>query len=448
MVKKNKLLLLGLLTVFVLLFLYTGYSSALEVNPDYYPDIPFVKKITESSELPDFVAYFFGLGVYLAGILAVISLAIGGIRLITSAGNPGAAGDAKERIIGAVLGLVLTVSSIIILRTINPVFIEPTLTPPGEGIGVFYTNGYENVSAPDSVSDTSNVPNGFNNLLYKCSEKGPGGGPTLLVWKFPEKNFGGYKNTSVEKVLCGGGTELDGTLSFKWSFETPGVYYFIKEGCTGFMSKANFESSRQIEEPFRSEMRSVQIINDTVNNINYGAVLHKEINLRGDCSLPFDIPTGKERGCLNKTLFPASSVDIFVSNRDNPGTSGNGLVFYSRDFGYKTGANAGYFELTQKDIKDGWIGKPNQIDFSNSYNYVNVPEGEKTLCTYFTENVKQCGGSIKIQGNYLVALYAKQLQSQNLYCQVFFKDVANLKEEEVTAVQGRELELIHIIPIK
>ena len=180
----------------------------------------------------------------------------------------------------------------------------------------------------------------------------------------------------------------------------------------------------------------------TKNNFKYGAVLHKEINFRGDCSVIVEAHQ-KKRSCFDFNS-PSSSIDIFRFNKDNPETSGDGIVFYNKPFGYKTGANAGYYELTPQAIRNTWSNKPNKIDFSDSYNYVDVPIGEKQLCGTFED----CPGSIKIQGNYLTILYAKQPQSQYPYCQVFYEDVPNLKEEEVIAVEGRELEFITIIPIK
>ena len=84
MSKQNKLLFFFFF--FSLVFFYSNFSSALEVL--IYPPIPLAPAITESSKLPDFIVYFFALGIYLGGALAVISLAIGGIQLIFSSVSP------------------------------------------------------------------------------------------------------------------------------------------------------------------------------------------------------------------------------------------------------------------------------------------------------------------------------------------------------------------------
>ena len=436
MIKKHKYLLLFFSLVFTL-FLNVKFAYALEIQ---YPRIPFLPIIEQGSKLPVFISYFFGLGIYLAGALAVVSLAIGGVQFIFSGVSPESRSSAKERITGAIIGLVLTLSSFIILRTINPVFITPSLTPLGEVAGIFYTNGTEDRSAPESEADTDNIPGGFESLIYKCAQDAYS--PTLLVWQFPEKNFGGELEASVERLTCGKDTNIRNIGSFKWAFETPGVYYFTKTNCEGFMSGANLSNTQEIGEPFKGNIKSIKIINDTAYDINYGVILHKEINFRGDCSLPL-MESGCENGCCNITL-PTSSINIFTPNQDKPETSGNGVVFYSKPFGYKTGANSGYFVLSPTTIGTFWRSNPTAIDFTDSYNLVDVPEGERTLC----RNFKNCSGSIKVQGNYLVIPYAQQPESYNLYCQVFDKDVPNLKEEEVTAVQGRILDSIIVIPIK
>lgn len=53
---------------------------------------------------------------YLAGAIAVIMIVVGGIRYITSDGDPGAASKAKNTIIYALVGLVVAVMSYAIVN--------------------------------------------------------------------------------------------------------------------------------------------------------------------------------------------------------------------------------------------------------------------------------------------------------------------------------------------
>ncbi len=109
----------------ILLFRVSGFAHALEVT---YPNLTGfgLPPLNANSSIVDYVKYFFGAGVYVAGILALISFAIGAIGLINP--SPESHNESKERMKGAVLGLVLTVAAFIIMRTINPTLVSPTLT--------------------------------------------------------------------------------------------------------------------------------------------------------------------------------------------------------------------------------------------------------------------------------------------------------------------------------
>src|SRR3989344_1745751 len=123
---------------FVFLFLTISHTAlALEVT---YPTIPGFPTITDNSKLPELISYFFGVIMISAGVLGVFSVTIAGIQVLFSAGNPGAISEARERIFGSILGIVLLMFSFILLQTINPQLINPQLTlltsqlPSGEYI--------------------------------------------------------------------------------------------------------------------------------------------------------------------------------------------------------------------------------------------------------------------------------------------------------------------------
>lgn len=79
--------------------------------------------------------WIFYVAMGLTAALAVTMLVVGGIRYISAAGNAGQQGRARQQITNAVIGLVLAISSILILRTINPDLTEvtpPTFLTPAE----------------------------------------------------------------------------------------------------------------------------------------------------------------------------------------------------------------------------------------------------------------------------------------------------------------------------
>ena len=78
-----------------------------------------------------FVANFYQFSLIIAGVLAFGVIVYGGIRYMTSAGNPSGASDAKEWIEAALLGLLLLAGAYFILKVINPQLLNlqlPTLT--------------------------------------------------------------------------------------------------------------------------------------------------------------------------------------------------------------------------------------------------------------------------------------------------------------------------------
>jgi len=80
----------------------------------------------------------------IAGLLAFGAIVYGGVKYVTSAGNPSSQGEAKEWMWSALLGLLLLICAYLILATINPNLVHldlPTLSqvnitaPSGGGGG-------------------------------------------------------------------------------------------------------------------------------------------------------------------------------------------------------------------------------------------------------------------------------------------------------------------------
>lgn len=64
---------------------------------------------SEASALPELVTNTINIMLYVAGVIAVIIIVIGGLRFATSEGDPAAANKAKNAIIYALVGLVLAI---------------------------------------------------------------------------------------------------------------------------------------------------------------------------------------------------------------------------------------------------------------------------------------------------------------------------------------------------
>jgi len=442
MIKKNKTKYLLFLTFIIIFLLFGSGVHALEIK---YPDLtsvglPDLNSTSPPPSLAQYAAYIFGLLVYVAGALALISFAIGAVSLINP--NIEAHNDAKDRMKGAVLGLVLTVVSFIILQTINPVFVSPNLNKLPGVAGVYLTNGSEDKPCPLESSDNSTLPAGFNRIKYVCDTTGP----NILIWEFPLAGLeGGNGDLSAVKTVekkCGEEEDISGFASFKMIPESTGVYYYLDSGCTGYASYANINSQDIIANPFYGRMQGVKIINDPTNNIEYGAILHKIIGLKngGECSLP--ITQGGDSmasaTCNLAGISSASAADIFKLNKVPDSSSGDGITFYSEPFGWN-GAKAGFYELTAINVANDPFTPEMSDVMEFDYEHVNQPIGYQDLC----ENFDDCPGSIRIKGSYLVALY-----SGLSYCQTFTKDVENLNTEQIIAAGGTVVDYIYSIPTK
>lgn len=431
--QKNKKYKRPLLVFIVVLLLGTAhFARALEIK---YPNLSILglPPLDSGSSIADYVSYFFGLGIYMAGVLALISFSIGAVSLIASADSTEVASNAKDRMKGAALGLVLTFAAFIILRTINPTLVTPTIAPIAGGGGAYYTNGTDQKPSPMANPDTSTIPTGFNNIKYVCAGNS---NPALLVWMFPntglEGGAGNITGARLQRVSCGNQIPIAGR-SFKMSFETPGIYYYTTANCNGYGSGPFTSNQDTIVRPFNRNIRSIKIVDDWPNETAYGAIFHAVVGLSnaGACSDPI-----VNEGCSAVSPSYASAIDIFALN--TPTDAGDGVNFYSEPRGWLSESEAGFYNVKATDMQASMIqsGTPfvklKASDMKFKYDegdlHIDRWAAYKALCNTF----QNCPDSIKINGSYLVVLYNSNVLGLT-YCQTFNADVLNLKTEQIVA---------------
>jgi len=456
--------LISLISLSILLFvLNSPFAFALEVS---YPDIPGLTKPVEN-DLPSYIAYLFGFGTYIAGIIAIISFAIGAVQLVMSASNPSLSKDAKDRMLSSIFGLILTLSAFVILQTINSKFVTPTLTVLPGGEGIFYTNGSDYKPAPQSEADTENIPEGYDKLIYRCNS-----GPALLVWIFPNKNFD-YNGATTKRLTCGDKLPIGSAKSFKWEYETAGVYYCMDgcngDMCSGYMSEANWGDQDEIESPFKGKIKGVRIVNNTSDSFPqyFGAIFHKEIGITsaGECTEPI-VFTTKGSGCKAVNI-PAFSANIFQLNRTEPETSGSGATFYNKTYGWNADVKSGKFDVTKEQIQEAVTWTTDDFYKKNANEMIFDYSGVETMDAYMCKNqypscadensiegdccpcsaFQNCPGSVRIKGDYIVGLYSYIKNDKNkLYCETFTSDIESLDAYNYVE-SGNKIEYVDIIPI-
>jgi len=104
-----------------LLILFCSSFSVVEGGLEIgYPTVPGIETPDEETRLPEYIKYIFNFSVIIVGILAFAVMVYGGIFYLISAGDPTKISDAKSRIFGGIVGLVLLLMTYLILTTINP----------------------------------------------------------------------------------------------------------------------------------------------------------------------------------------------------------------------------------------------------------------------------------------------------------------------------------------
>lgn len=105
------------LTFIVLMFL----TALLLATPalGYEPMVP-IPGAGEITDISDYIKALYLFGLAIVGVIAMLFIIIGGIRYMTAAGNEAGISEAKSQITSAILGLVLVLTSWLILHTINP----------------------------------------------------------------------------------------------------------------------------------------------------------------------------------------------------------------------------------------------------------------------------------------------------------------------------------------
>ena len=124
---KKKIILI-LICVSGILFLNANACLARELEVTY-PDLgdSSIRPVSTRALLPETLTYLFNLGISISGIIVFGTLVFGGVKFLTSAGNPVAHSEAISQIMNAFLGGILVLSSFLLLQNINPQLLNPSI---------------------------------------------------------------------------------------------------------------------------------------------------------------------------------------------------------------------------------------------------------------------------------------------------------------------------------
>ena len=110
------------------LFLYIIFFSLIVISPAIiaqeehpleveYPEFPNIEAPTGHPVfLTHYVRYLYQFAVISGGLVAFLALLTGGFRYLTSAGNPGQMSDARNQMLMGILGVIIVLSSFVLLK--------------------------------------------------------------------------------------------------------------------------------------------------------------------------------------------------------------------------------------------------------------------------------------------------------------------------------------------
>jgi len=363
-----------------------------------YPNIPLIQPpATVKTLLPDYIKYVIVLSIIVSGLIVFGSLLYAGFLYMTSSGNPSALKNSKDRMLSSFLGIIILLSSYLILNTINPSLIKleiGSIDLSLEGYGVVFigTGGeYRTITDVSDFEDTGVIPSSVKFLsldveVIPCSEKD----------NFKKSNCEDRYPTPITPFTS---LSFPGTAkAAKLIWKTPGVYLYDWTNYRGELKVYN--ASQGALSNFNDKAESINFLHPKPlfesDNRSFGAVLHENEGFKGTCEFIFgDEPQANLDFWNNK----ASSITVFKYKSAVPEGESGGVQFYT-DPNYIT-----LLPLTNIPIR----GQKNWVGFG--------PSGSDQIY------------SIKIDGDYLVAI--AEDEGGRGRCEVFSASDSDLNDNPI-----------------
>jgi hypothetical protein len=301
--KNNKLFYLVLMSLIALVNIC---SAQLELEVEY----PAIFGFSPGESIPSFAIYAFVFLISIGAVLVMVVLVTAGIEFILAGGEPGKINEAKNRIKSAFLGMIVLLSSWVILYTINNVLVNPVIVTPECEFGIMVNIRKEKEVKMWPTMETKTKVKEFEKciaadenidgeIIETEKAKFPGN-QVKEVWAFTEYDFKGtptmlyqdLSNTEVTGEPNIASVPL-GTKSIKIIKKIPGYYLYDKNNF-GILNKfplyLSGSASNLSNNNFENATQSINIIipksDDPASpDVLYAAVLFPDPEYRGNCSI-------------------------------------------------------------------------------------------------------------------------------------------------------------------
>lgn len=373
--KKQKSIFI--LSAFLLLFLCFSFVSAFEID---YPSAGGGEP-GEGTTFPQYIKYLFNFSIAMAGILALGVIIWSGIKILTSPDQAETIKDARTKITGAFLGIIILLSSYLILTTINPrlKILDLQDIKPTSGVYLTDDQGKDHYVA-DSTSDV-----GFNPTAVKFISP-----PEELIAVY-DSNENKVDNTGINSA----GSFSGRSIYFLW--HRPGIYLYPEVNFLGkplfLAASANSLSNYN----FDKKTKSIRFINAT--GTHYGAIFFTESDWRGGCGFIYadslnpeianlEVPSGDYKYTIgSKGLSSFRLLGLGTSD------SGSVVVYDSpnctgREYGQSVGGYITMDNLADYEYSDGTALKDHIISLKMNGNIgvlLSTKERFEGKCQFFTK---------------------------------------------------------------
>lgn len=430
----NKKYLIGLvLFILVGLFICHTISFAMEIQ---YPEVNGIT-ITDETTPTVYILYFFSMFLALGGVIAFLVIISASVKFMMAGGEPSKVSEARNQIIGALIGLVVLYSSYMILNTINKNLVTVDVTGAScDSVQVCI----EKTTVKDGNTKTTtemSVQKANNNLDLKEGEsifikKYVG---LKEIWGFTEAGFKGtpiiiYEDTSRDQYSEAKDIALSPTKdginlkSYKIIDKIIGIYLYDKPDFkVGNASIAPFPLTTSIDDfnntsPKFLKAQSAESIANEEQTVYPQAIFFSEPKFRGYCS-----------------VFPGHSAQ--VSTLNSQGNNLEGLeVVGGGTFGNDNLASAVFYHINVKARLDGDAGEFKATLYSDTN--CNTESEQKSINSYgdlngphpIGQTVKSLrldgrAGVVLIQGDRCQYFSPKDFCEGNCICSILESDVPN-----------------------
>ena len=314
-----------------------------------YPNVPSaIAPNTIKALLPDYIKYIISFGIVFSGIIIFGSMLFAGFLYMTSSGNPASMKNSKDRMFSSFLGIIILLSSYLILNTINPnlIILQIKGLDSTKGVVFIGVDG-EYITRTDvsNFEDTGIGPVQQVNILSPNVEVIPCEVPCIRDSEDPGFNPG--FDCFSDSNCPGPAITTSGSFSGKAAriiWKTPGVYLYDKTGYGGDLRV--YTASMGTLDDFNSKAESIKFLSSSIDE-KFGAILHYGEGFEGQCRLIIDVDELADLGPSNNN---ARSITVF-KYKNSITSTGGGVYFY--DWPNYTSAEA--IQFFSESTNNGWL---------------------------------------------------------------------------------------------